>query len=335
MDAIQQEIFQQAQGGMRLQLAYVGIVDGLFEALAGEPRTFVSLASAANVDAGYVERWCDAAYAFGLLDADGDRFSLTELGDRFRPSAPGTLMPMAVQTVLGAHMAERAAGLMPSGERPGEKVLGERETVLPWFGPMLEKAFGALFESQIVGAVPAYAAVDAKGGVAVDLGCGNGWYLRALAKRFANLRGVGLDMIDENIQQASARAAEQGLGDRLEFRRGDLHAFAVDEPVDLIAMNRALHHVWTEKDNVFRILREHLAPGGVAVIWEPRWPDQRDTLRELRARGMAFHNLAEHVQGNRFLRPAEIREGLEAEGFEVEVHLFAEGHEAVVVGTKR
>ena len=335
MDPIRDRIIEHLQGGALLQLAYVGVVDGLFEALAGGERTASQLAEAADVDAGYVVRWCDAAFAFELLDANGDAFSLSELGERFRPSAPGTLMPFAVQSVLGAHMAERAAGLMPSGERPGESVLAERETVMPWFGPMLEHSFGALFESQILDAVGAFARTDERRGLVVDLGCGNGWYLRALARHFPNIRGIGLDGFDANIDQAKTLAEHAGVADRLDFRHGDLHDFTVDEPVDLIAMNRALHHVWSEKENVFRILREHLVPGGAAVIWEPRWPDDRTTLRTVRARGMAFQNLAEHVQGNHFLRPDEIAAAFEAGDFTAEIHLFAEGHEAVVVGTRR
>lgn len=320
---------------MALQLAYVGVVNGLFDALeaAGEASA-AELAARAGRDPGYVLRWCDAAFAFELLERAQGGFRLTPLGRAFRPEAPDTLMPLAVQAVLGAHMAERAAGLMRTGERPGEAVLAERETVLPWFGPMLERSFGPMFAQQIVPAIPAFARVDAQGGLAVDLGCGNGWYLRALAARCGHLRGIGLDGFEENIRQAQDLSAQAGLHDRLSFRQGDLHHFSVEEPVDLIAMNRALHHVWDEKENVFRILAEHLAPGGAAVIWEPRWPDDPATLRSPRARGMAFQNLSEHVQGNHFLRPDEIAAELEKAGLRSEVHLFAEGHEAVVVGTK-
>lgn len=99
-------------------------------------------------------------------------------------------------------------------------------------------------------------------------------------------------------------------------------------------MNRALHHVWDEKDNVLRILREHLAPGGWAVIWEPAWPRERAALAAPPMRPLAFQNLAEHVQGNHFLRPDEIAEALAQAGLEPNVHLFAEGREAVVTGRR-
>lgn len=334
---LRDRMMQSAQGAALLNVAYVGVTNELFEGLSRRgPLTPSELAEETGRSEGYVARWCDAAYAFELIDEVGEgRFAPSALGDAFRPSVEGSLMPMAVHAVLGAHMAERAAGLMPTGERPGESVLAERDTVLPWFGPMLEATFGPMFEQVVLPAVPAFDEVNTRGGLAVDLGCGNGWYLRKLAARESRLRGIGLDAFEQSVVDAQRRAEAEGVADRLEFRLGDLHSFTVDEPADLIAMNRALHHVWSEKENVFRILREHLKPGGFAVIWEPAWPQAREALRAPRMRGMAVQNLAEHVQGNHFLRPDEIAAELERSGFEPEVHLLAEGAEAVVVGRKR
>lgn len=333
---LRRQMMQHVQGALLLDIAYAGVVNNLFTALheLGEADS-AGLAASTKRDAGYVERWCDSAFAFELLDrSESGGFRLTELGAAFRPEAPDTLMPFAVQAVLSAHMAERAAGLMSSGERPGERVLAERETILPWFGPMLEHQFGPLLDGEILEGVPAFAKVDRKGGVAVDLGCGNGWYLRRLVSRFPHLRGIGLDGFEEVIRQAGELAEKAGCADRLEFRSGDLHQFNIDQPVDLIAMNRALHHVWSEKENVFRILSEHLRPGGVAVVWEPNWPADSSALREPPLRPMAFQNLAEHIQGNHFLRPEEICDEFRKVGMEPEVFLFAGGKEQVVVGSK-
>ena len=124
------------------------------------------------------------------------------------------------------------------------------------------------------------------------------------------------------------------MATRLTFKAGDIHQFTISEPVDVIAMNRALHHVWSEKDNVFRILKEHLKPGGAAVIWEPNWPHTRAALRDPGKSGMALSNLFEYVQGNHFLHPEEIEAAFHQVGMETSVYLFANGNEAVIVGTK-
>jgi SAM-dependent methyltransferase len=327
-------VMKQAQGAMALDVAFVGVVNRLFEALSAAAASSSELATRSRLDAGYVERWCQAAYAFGYLDDQGGRWQLTELGQAFLPSAVGSLMPVAIGAVLGAHMAERAAGFMPTGERPGESVLAERQTILPWFGPMLEVTFGALFEREILPAVSAYRDLEARGGVALDLGCGNGWYLRKLAQRFPHVRGVGLDGFEENVRQATERARAEGLADRLSFVTGDIYGYAAAEPVDLVAMNRALHHVWDQKERVFSILRSALRPGGVAVIWEPAWPREIGALREPRRRPMAFQNLGEHVQGNHFLRPEEIEAAFRDAGMRASTQLFVEGTEAIVVGER-
>lgn len=340
LDELRPGIMAAAQGAATLNLAFIGVTNGLFDALAAGPLSSDALAARAEVDAGYVRRWCEAAFAFGMLDAegagesDGTTFTLTDLGQAFRPSTPGTLMPFAIQSVLGAHMAERAAGLMKTGERPGEQVLGERATILPWFGPMLEASFGAFFEREILPSLEVYRELDARGGVAVDLGCGNGWYLRKLVTRYPHVRGVGLDGFEENIRHAREAATKAGVDGRLSFQAGDIYHFGLDEPVSLVAMNRALHHVWDQRDKVFGILRDAVVPGGAVVIWEPRWPDALASLREPRKRPLAFQNLSEHVQGNHFLRPDEIEAAMLGVGLSPKTFLFAEGTEAVVVGTK-
>jgi SAM-dependent methyltransferase len=335
IDEVRKTVLAQAQGAMALSLAFIGVSGGLFDAIgdAGE-LSVAELAARGSVDPGYARRWCEAAYAFGYLDAHGERFALTELGRAFRPSEPGSLMPFAVQAVLGAHMAERAAGLMRTGERPGESVLAERATILPWFGPMLEASFGPLFEREVVPGIPEFAEVGARGGTALDLGCGNGWYLRRLAAHFPALRGVGLDGFDENVRQARDRAQRDGLGERLTFMTGDIYDHAPLEPVALVAMNRALHHVWERRAHVFRLLHDALERGGVAVIWEPAWPADVTRLRDPRARAMAVQNLSEHVQGNHFLQPAEIEAAFSEVGMPTRTFLFGDGLEAVVVAKR-
>lgn len=334
-DDIRKEVMTQAAGAASLQIAFIGVSSGLLVKLAAlEKATPEELAKAAQLDRGYVERWCDAAYAFDYLDDEDGAFTLTDRGKRFCPDAPGTLMPFAVQSALVAHMADRVTGLIHTGERPGEQVLAEKESILPWFGPMLESTFGPLFNEQIAPALPVYAEADRRRGLVVDLGSGNGWYLRHLAKRYLNLRGIGLDGFPENVEQARRLAERDGVADRLTFYAGDINHFSVEEPAQVIAMNRALHHVWATRDRVFRILRDHLAPGGSAVIWEPRWPDTRAELRDPSRRGMALQNLNEHVQGNHFLRPDEIAAEFVKLGLRAEPYTFAHGNEMVVVGTR-
>ncbi len=335
-EVLKNQIRQQAQGATRLHVAYIGITGKLFATLQRlQQATPSALAEASHNDPGYVRVWCDAAFAFEYLEVDGETFRLSEVGLLMCPDHPETLMPMVIQAMVSAHMADRAAELLPSGERPGEAVLGERATLLPWFGPMLEHGFGTLFEQTICPALSVFTEVDTQGGLALDLGCGNGWYLRALARRCKHLRGIGLDGFEENIRQARTKALAEGLENRLQFQQGDIHDFDQQEAVDLIAMNRALHHVWErDQKGIFQWLHDHLKPGGHAVIWEPAWPEQRETLRLPARRGLAFQNLSEYIQGNHLLRPQEIVEAFHAQGMTTQVHEFMEGNEVLVVARR-
>ena len=334
-DVLRERATKDVQAAVRLAIAYIGVAGGLLEALAKLKRgSAADIAAAAGKDSGYVVRWCDAAYAFEFLDEGEQGFELTDLGRAFLPSAVGTLMPFAVQEVLTTHMAERVVGLMATGERPGESVLAERESVLPWFGPMLEAQFGPLFEKSVMPGLKVYEETAKRGGLVIDLGCGNGWYLLRLARAFPRLRCLGVDGFEENIRQAQSRADAEGLVDRVRFSVGDIYRFESGEAADIIALNRALHHVWDEKDAVFKILKDGLKPGGSAVIWEPHWPQERAALREPGRRMAAFQNLSEHVQGNHFLRPTEIAEAFTGVGLVPEIFSFADGREAVVVGKR-
>ncbi len=333
---LKQQFRTMVQGAQSLTVAYIGIANGLFAALnrlgAGD---VASIATAAQMDAGYVRRWCDAAFAFGYLEAEGEVFRLSDMGAALLPEAQGTLMPLTMSMVSSVHMGLRAAGLMHSGERPGEKVMAELETFLPWFGAMLEGTFARFFEEKICPAVPVFSEINESGGLVADLGCGNGWYLRSLARRCAKLRGLGLDGFGENVAQATRLAQDEGLGDRLHFVEGDAHEFKLDEPADLIAMNRALHHVWEGGIAPFiRRLRENLRPGGAVAIWEPDWPADRSVLRKPAVRSLALHNLNEHVQGNHLLRAAEIADAFAAEGFAPEIYRFSDGIEAMIVARR-
>lgn len=331
------KVLQQAQGALALNIAYIGVVNNLFLTLNEVDAAPVSwLAKKTGLDADYIGRWIDAAYAFEYVEESTDlqnEFSLTPLGKMFL-SESGSLLPMAIQSVLSAHMSDRAAELMHSGERPGEQVLAERANILPWFGKMLEYQFAPLLKNQILNQVEAFREANASKGLIVDLGCGNGWYLRTVAHYYSDIRGIGLDGFETNIEQAAQAAHHDGLSDRLDFAIGDIYKFHIEEPVKMITMNRALHHVWDQKEKVFAILKDHLQPNGTVVIWEPNWPKNRSDLRNPKRKGLAFQNLAEHIQGNHFLNADEITQAFEQVGMIPTVDYIADARDIVVTGRK-
>lgn len=319
------QIMGMAQDQMLLGLAFLGISEGLFSRL-GEGRSVGELARETDRDEGYLQRWADASFAFGLLDVSDERFSLSPLGQAFLEQSP-----VVVQAMQTAHIVLRVQPAMKTGERDMPFAEGPFQALI---GGSMAANSEKNFESQILPRVVAFERLRGKQAVAVDLGAGNGWYLRALARYLPDLRGIGLDDLPSNVEVAKRLAENDGLSDRLTFRKGDILQLELEAPVDLIAMNRALHHVWNARKDVFSVIERNLKPGGVAVIWEPNWPHDPEELRSPSKRRMAFQNLWEHAQGNRFLYPEEIKACFEAVGMKSRLYYFSDGNDAVIVGSK-
>jgi hypothetical protein len=75
---VRNQIMVQAHGAMALYAAFVGVANPLFSTLAKSGKsTPAMLAKHAGLDAGYVARWCDAAFAFGYLEEAGSQLQIS------------------------------------------------------------------------------------------------------------------------------------------------------------------------------------------------------------------------------------------------------------------
>ncbi len=119
---------------------------------------------------------------------------------------------------------------------------------------------------------------------ALDLGCGTGYVLRKLARRYRRAQWVGLDLAFSMAQAAQARGTPSlpfGMGRALRrsrFITADAEALPfANDSFDLIVSNLALQ--WCDPDRVFSECRRVLRPGGL-LLFTTFGPD---TLKELRA----------------------------------------------------
>ncbi|MDB9252268.1 class I SAM-dependent methyltransferase [Halorubrum ezzemoulense] len=105
------------------------------------------------------------------------------------------------------------------------------------------------------------------GGLALDVGCGNGRHTEALAARTET--AVGLDLSRGLLAEATARARDRGFADATAFVHGDATALPVrDGAVDLAVYVATLHHLSLRSARVESLneLARVLAPGGVALV---------------------------------------------------------------------
>jgi SAM-dependent methyltransferase len=108
----------------------------------------------------------------------------------------------------------------------------------------------------------------APGQAAVDIGCGTGELLLALAA--GGLSGVGVDASEPAIERARAAAAGRGLADRVAFTAADAGTFAPADRFDL-ALCVGSTHALDGLAPTARRLHDLLVPGGHALIADGYW----------------------------------------------------------------
>ncbi|MDQ2895673.1 MAG: class I SAM-dependent methyltransferase [Actinomycetota bacterium] len=107
--------------------------------------------------------------------------------------------------------------------------------------------------------------LDPQGRDIVDVGCGGGTLVRALAERGA--RAVGIEISDGQLTQARAQAA----GPRVSYAVGLAESLPVTgDSVDAVVFMRSLHHVpMPAHGAALAEARRVLRPGGALYVAEP------------------------------------------------------------------
>jgi SAM-dependent methyltransferase len=102
-------------------------------------------------------------------------------------------------------------------------------------------------------------------GVAVDAGCGPGYWGIELAK-ITDLKVVALDLDPEAVKIVRRNAAEAGLQDRVEAVEGNVQKMPFADGYADLVISRGSYPFWPDKVSAFREIHRILKPGGVAYI---------------------------------------------------------------------
>ena len=251
-------------------LAALGDRLGLFAALAPEPATADELAVRAGLDERYVAEWLACLTAAGYLTHDPatDRFALP-------PEHAVALAQEGNMLCVGGGY-QNLLGLLgvldqvTDAFRTGEGVPYAEYPIDTFDG--MARITGAAHDNVLVpGWLPKAPAVHAAleaGARVVDVGCGQGRAVIAMARAFPRSTFFGLDGHRPNVERAAAHAGALQLGDRVRFAVGDALGGIAGGPFDVACLLDVLHDS-ADPVGLLRATKAALSHGGALLLLEP------------------------------------------------------------------
>jgi len=236
------------------------------------PKSAAEIATSTSAHAPSLYRLMRALAMVGVLvEHEGERFTLTPVGECLRSDVPGSQRPMAV--MQGRHWRLAALAELAHGVRTGEasfkKVFGK--SVFEWFASNPEE--GAIFhEAMSSGSVPTSAGVAAAYDFSAferiaDIGGGHGLLLAAVLKAHPRTRGVLFDR-PYVVAGAKKNLEDAGVAARCEAVGGDFFE-SVPAGCDAYVMKHILHD-WDDARcaAILGRCREAMRAGGKLIVVE-------------------------------------------------------------------
>jgi SAM-dependent methyltransferase len=276
-----EELAASVGGFYRSWVIYLGLELGLFEQVRAAGRAGIeaaALATAANCKVGPVETWIRAAHAGDLVILDRGRVSIPDdvvsvLLDDTHPEYLGGQFVVAVVSSLDY---EGLTEFFRTG-----RTIEERP---PRFYRAIEAVTVqdiAVFFQEGLAQLPELAAALTRGGRVLDVACGGGRWLIAVARRFPSTELVGVEFEPDSVARAMRHVTEAELGGRIRIEPREIPDMPYRSEFDLVYIQDALHEL---ADPVASLRASWAAvnAGGRLVVLEwclPASPAESQTLQ--------------------------------------------------------
>ena len=247
-------------GFHRAWAVYLGIELGLFRrirAAAPSGLTPAGLATQAGCQPGIVTAWVRLAHAVDLVEFDGERTTMDEevaailLDDQSPDYLGGQFVSTIVSSLDHDGLIEFARSGRPVEGRPAR------------YHRAIEALTAqdiAVFFQEGLAALPDLAAGLAGGGRVLDVHCGGGRWLIAVATRFPETTLVGVELEPDSFGRAVRHVQEAGLSGRISIEPRSGEDLPWQGEFDLVYFQDALHDQ-----------AERSAPTGSAWSWRASW----------------------------------------------------------------
>ncbi len=154
----------------------------------------------------------------------------------------------------------------------------------------------AVFFQEALAALPQLAADLSSGGRVVDVHCGGGRWLVAMARRFPAIELVGIEFEEDSVARARATVESEGLTDRIDIRRAEATKPGSVGEYDLVYFQYALHQL-DDAPGVLGAAWQALHPGGRLLVLDWPLPSEPEEFRTRHGELIAGVQLDELYQG--------------------------------------
>jgi len=134
------------------------------------------------------------------------------------------------------------------------------------------------------------------GGRVVDIHCGGGRWLIAMAQRFRALDLVGIEFEPDSAARAQRNVAAAALADRIQILQGDLTDLEAAGTFNLAYFQYALHQL-NDPVGALRTAWAALRPGGRLLVLDWALPSSLEDFRTRQGELIAGVQLDELYQG--------------------------------------
>ncbi len=283
-------------GFHRTWLVYLGVELGLFARLREAGREGLSatdLAASCNCEAEPIQAWAWAADAQGLAELVDGRLVLDEetaavLLDDARPEfLGGQFVHSVIASLDWGPMLDFFRTGEPTRVRPDRYRLSIEQLTVQDI---------AVFFQEGLAELPQLVADLTRGGRVVDIHCGGGRWLIAMAKRFPVLELVGLEFEPDSLARALRHVEEEGLANRIDIRSGDVNEPGTPGEYDLAYFQYALHQLG-DQPAALRAAWATVRPGGRLIVLDWALPSSPEEFRTRHGELIAGVQLDELFQG--------------------------------------